>query len=293
MTIDTRSKGMSKRRETREWMPTAPPQLQTATIVSREFRPPGFWCVGLREPETAKNVRPAQYVAIDLPGGFMMRLPLGVFTADGEHFTLIFQEWGDRTTRLAHMAIGETVSFIGPLGNEFALPRAGSNAIIVAGGLGISPFWLLARELHAANVNTTIVLGARSKAYIVGARELGTHGFHIEICTDDGSDGFHGTVVDRVRTMRRAAIMYGCGPPGMLRALCAFANSEGVRCQISMEETFGCSMGTCWGCVVAVRRGSTQGTSYPKAPGEQRDFDFARVCADGTVFDAMDVVWRD
>jgi dihydroorotate dehydrogenase electron transfer subunit len=284
---------MSKRRKTREWMPTAPPRLQTATIVSREYRPPGFWCVGLREPELAKNVRPAQYVAIDLAGGFMLRLPLGVFTADGEHFTLVFAEWGDRTTRLAHTGIGETVSFIGPLGNEFTLPQAGSTAIILAGGLGVTPFWLLARELRAANVDTTIVLGARSKEQVVGARELGSHGFHIDICTDDGSAGFRGTVVDRVRTLRRADMLYGCGPPGMLRALCAYANSESIRCQISMEETFGCSMGTCWGCVIAVRRGSPQATGYPKAPEEQREFDFARVCADGTVFDALDVIWRD
>jgi dihydroorotate dehydrogenase electron transfer subunit len=274
-------------------MPTAPPRLQTATIVSREYRPPGFWCVGLRDPELARSVRPAQYVALDLAGGFMMRLPLGVFTTDGENFTVVFQEWGDRTTRLAHTGIGETISFIGPLGNEFALPQAGSTAIIVAGGLGVSPFWLLARELQAAKVEATIVLGARSKDYVVGGRELGTHGFHIEVCTDDGSAGFHGSVVDRVRGMRHADIVYGCGPPGMLRALCAFASSEGIRCQISMEETFACSMGTCWGCVVAVRRGCKAGTGYPKAPGEQRDFDFARICADGTVFEATDIVWRD
>lgn len=274
-------------------MPTAPPRLQTATIVSREYRPPGFWCVGLRDPELARSVRPAQYVAIDLAGGFMMRLPLGVFTADAEQFTVVFQEWGDRTARLAHTAIGDTVSFIGPLGNEFAIPQAGAKAIIVAGGLGVSPFWLLARELRAARVDAEIVLGARSKEYVVGERELGVHGFHTEICTDDGSAGFCGNVVERVRSLPRSDIIYGCGPPAMLRALCAFANSEGIRCQISMEETFGCSMGTCWGCVVPVRRGSAQATGYPKAPGEQRDFDFARVCADGTVFEATEVVWRD
>jgi dihydroorotate dehydrogenase electron transfer subunit len=293
MTVDTRAKGMSKRRETREQMPTAPPQLQTATIVSREYRPPGFWCVGLCCPAVARHARPAQFVAIDIVGGFMVRLPLGVFTVDGDDFTLIFQEWGDRTTRLAHAAVGETVSCIGPLGNEFDLPPAGSRAIIAAGGLGVSPFWLLARELRDAHVDTTIVLGARSKDYLVGARDLGTHGFPIEICTDDGSSGFHGTVIDRVRQLPRPDITYACGPPGMLRALCTFAGKENARCQISMEETFGCSMGTCWGCVVAVRRGSKQGTGYPRASGEQRDYDFARVCADGTVFDAANVVWRD
>jgi len=58
-----------------------------------------------------------------------------------------------------------------------------------------------------------------------------------------------------------------------------------------MEETFGCSMGTCWGCVVPVRRGSSAGTGYPRAPKETRDCDFARVCADGTVFDARELLW--
>jgi dihydroorotate dehydrogenase electron transfer subunit len=230
---------------------------------------------------------------MEMPGGFTVRLPLGIFAASEDDFTVLFREWGERTARLARVAVGETISCTGPLGNGFALPARGSKAIVVAGGLGVSPFWLLARELRAAGVEATIVLGARSKEYVVGARDLAVHGFALEICTDDGSTGFHGTAVERVRHLPRPDIMYACGPPGMLRALCAFASEERVRCQISMEETFACSMGTCWGCVVPVRRGCAQGTGYPKAPGEQRDFDFARVCIDGTVFDAADVLWRD
>ncbi len=274
-------------------MPIAAPRLQTATIVSREYRPPGFWCVGIHCPEIASGARPAQYVAVDVPGGFVVRLPLGVFTTSGDDFTVLFQEWGERTRRLAHSPLGETISCIGPLGNQFALPKAGEKALIVAGGLGVSPFWLLARELRGAQADTTIVLGARSAEHVVGARDLAAHGFPIEICTDDGSAGFHGSVVDRVRSMPRPDIIYACGPPGMLRALCTLATSERVRCQTSMEETFACSLGTCWGCVVPVRRGCPQGTGYPKAPGEQRDFDLARICTDGTVFDAADVLWRD
>ena len=272
-------------------MPIAPARLQTATIVSREFRPPGFWCVGIRSPEIAESARPAQYVALDLPGGFMARLPLGVFTTAGDEFTVVFQVWGERTTRLGHAALGETITCIGPLGNEFALPARGARAIIAAGGIGVSPFWLLARELRAAGVETTIVLGARDGARLIGERELLVHGFPVEICTDDGSQGFRGTVVERVAQLPRADIIYGCGPPGMLRALCALAKREYVRCQVSMEETFACSMGTCWGCVVPVRRGCAQGTGYPPAPGERREFDLARVCTDGTVFDAADLLW--
>jgi dihydroorotate dehydrogenase electron transfer subunit len=93
--------------------------------------------------------------------------------------------------------------------------------------------------------------------------------------------------------MLPADIIYGCGPPAMLRALCLVANAARVPCEISMEETFGCSMGTCWGCVVPVRRGAPQGTGYPPAPRDSRGFDLARVCIDGTVFSASDVLWLE
>jgi dihydroorotate dehydrogenase electron transfer subunit len=99
-------------------------------------------------------------------------------------------------------------------------------------------------------------------------------------------------VLDGVRSIAgRDAVIYGCGPPGLLRALCEFADATGLQCQVSMEETFGCSMGTCWGCVVPVRRDSPQGTHYPKAACERRDYDLARVCVDGTVFSAADLLW--
>jgi dihydroorotate dehydrogenase electron transfer subunit len=274
-------------------MPTAAaPRLQTATIVSREYRPPGFWCVGIRSPEIARRARPAQFVAFDLSGAFMMRLPLGIFSVKGDDFTVLFQEWGERTTRLAHTPVGESISCLGPLGNEFTLPQRGAKAIVVAGGLGVSPFWLLARELREAGASATVVLGARSADRVVGARDLAAHGFPVEICTDDGSAGFKGTVVDRVRGLAQPDVIYACGPPAMLRAVCDHATAQSVACQISMEETFGCSMGTCWGCVVAVRRGCAQGTGYPRAPGERRDYDFARICRDGTVFNSADVVWQ-
>ncbi len=272
-------------------MATAAPRLQAATIVSREHRPPGFWCVGIRSPEISASARPAQYVSLDMAGTFAVRLPLGIYTTRGDDFTVIFQEWGDRSRRLARCAIGDTITCIGPLGNEFILPPAGSRAIIVAGGLGVSPFWLLARELREARVETTIVLGARSKPLVVGSRDLAEHGFPVEVCTDDGSLGFHGNAVERVRRLPKPDIVYGCGPSGMLRALCEFAREARVACHISMEETFACSLGTCWGCVVPVRRGSTQGTGYPRAPGDPRDFDLARICTDGTVFAAADVLW--
>lgn len=239
----------------------------------------------------AQNAQAAQYVAIDVPGAFAVRLPLGIWTTDDESFTLLFQEWGQRTARLAHLADGTPLSCIGPLGNVFELPQPGERATIVAGGLGIVPFWLLARELRKAGVPTTIIVGARSKPLLVGTQQLEPYAHDVQICTDDGSAGFHGDVLQRLTHVRDPGVIYGCGPPGMLRALCQHANERGLECQVSLEENFGCSMGTCWGCVVPVRRGCPQGTNYPRAAGDPRDHDLARVCTDGTVFRALDLRW--
>jgi dihydroorotate dehydrogenase electron transfer subunit len=264
----------------------------SATVANREFRAPGFWCVRLRCEYIARHARPAQYVAIDLPGGFAVRLPLGIYAAENDVFSLLFQKWGDRTARLAELSEGEELSCIGPLGNRFVLPNHGSKATVVAGGLGVAAFWMLAKELRDARITTTIVLGARTKDLIVGKEDLETFGFPIELCTDDGSEGFKGNVIQRLRNLPRPDVLYGCGPRGMLQALCRFATETDTPCQVSMEETFGCSLGTCWGCVIPVRPGSPQGTGYPRAPRDQRNYDFARVCIDGTVFTAADLIWN-
>ena len=267
------------------------PVLETATLTSRERIAPGFWCLGFRSERIAQRARAAHYVAIDVPGPFSVRLPLGIWTVAGDTFTLLFKEWGDRTIRLSRVSEGTPISLIGPLGNVFDVTPRGSRATIISGGIGVVPFWLLARDLVKAGVHVTAVLGARTREHLVGLRELENTGIELVTCTDDGSLGRRGTVIDILATLPGADMLYGCGPPGMLRALCAYALEKGVPCRISMEETFGCSMGTCWGCVVPVRRGAAQAVGYPRAVAEKRAYDFARVCADGTVFDARDLVW--
>jgi len=111
------------------------------------------------------------------------------------------------------------------------------------------------------------------------------------VATDDGSAGLHGSVIDALQRTPDHGALYGCGPPGMLRALCAFANERQAECQLSLEEVFGCSMGVCWGCVVPVRRGCPAATGYPRAQSDSRTYDLARVCIDGTVFRAADLAW--
>lgn len=269
------------------------PVLTTATLISREQVAPGFWYLGLRSAAIARAATPASYVALDVPGRFTVRLPLGIWTAGGDEFSLLFREWGDRTRGLSQLSVGTGVSCIGPLGNQFTIPARGSRALIAAGGIGIVPFWLLGRDLLATGVKVSAIVGARTKQMLAGVGELRALGLDVRVCTDDGSEGEKGTVMDLLVKTGPADMIYGCGPHGMLRALSSHAVAARTACEISMEETFGCSLGTCWGCVVPVRRGCPQGTGYPPSPRESRTFDYARVCRDGTVFAAADVLWLE
>jgi dihydroorotate dehydrogenase electron transfer subunit len=269
------------------------PVLSTATLISREHVAPGFWYLGFHSPAIARSAAPASYVAVDVPGAFVVRLPLGIWTASGDEFSLLFREWGDRTRRLAQLSVGSEVSCIGPLGNQFTIPARGSRAVIVAGGIGIVPFWLLGRDLLTAGVKVLAIVGARTKAMLAGVGTLRDIGLDVRVCTDDGSEGEKATAIDVLRKGDPMDMIYGCGPPGMLRALCRHAVETRTACEISMEETFGCSLGTCWGCVVPVRRGCPQGTGYPPSPRDSRTYDLARVCTDGTVFAAADVMWLE
>src|SRR5450755_2120578 len=161
--------------------------LERAVVTSRESVAPGFWRVAFRSPRIARAAGPAQYVATDYPGPFAVRLPLGIWTAHGDEFSVLFREWGERTEQLARVMPGMEVSVVGPLGNRFDIPAANSRATIVAGGVGIVPFWLLGRALLEANVQTNVLLGARTKSMFAGADELRDLGLPIDICTDDGS----------------------------------------------------------------------------------------------------------
>ncbi|HKW45099.1 MAG TPA: hypothetical protein VJN22_05525, partial [Candidatus Eremiobacteraceae bacterium] len=97
--------------------------LETAVVTSRECVAPGFWRVGFRSPRVARAAGPAQYVATDFPGPFAVRLPLGIWTVEGDVFTVLFREWGERTAQLACATPGMEISVIGPLGNRFDLPK--------------------------------------------------------------------------------------------------------------------------------------------------------------------------
>jgi dihydroorotate dehydrogenase electron transfer subunit len=186
---------------------------------------------------------------------------------DGEsHFLL--EDVGPGTKRLCELAPGDELLVLGPLGRGFSGPTDGRRAILVGGGVGIAPLAILQDSLGPS---ATVLLGFRDRSRAEGAVLLSG----ALLASDDGSVGHHGLVTDLLASELEQdphAIVYSCGPAGMLEGVRAMCEREGVPARLALEAGMACGFGACYGCVVPKRGGG-----------------YLRVCVDGPVIDAEDL----
>jgi len=199
------------------------------------------------------------------------------FDYDGKIASAIYQRRGRGTEILAARGAGETLDVIGPLGNTFPLPGRGVRCVLAAGGIGLGPVLYLARRLKAAGNPVSFVFGCRRAQNLPERRIF--DGLSAVLCTDDGSEGFGGTVVDCLHSGKAVqldgAVLFACGPTAMLKGCHEAAVEHGIDCFVSVEQVMACGVGACMGCVVKVAQ----------EPG------YARVCREGPVFNSRDIVW--
>jgi dihydroorotate dehydrogenase electron transfer subunit len=275
------------------------PALETSpaihrTIVSDRREPaPGIVVLGLHAPELARATLPGQFVMVVPPGGERAATALGLYEAEGERVSLLLVVVGPRTRELAALPVGAPLDLLGPLGNGFDLAALGADVALVAGGVGLASLLLPAQALRAAGVRTTLYYGARTAAALIDLDAFAAAGAELVLATDDGTRGHAGYVSEALRAAgREHSGIAACGPSPMLRAVARVAGETGVRAQLSLEETFACGVGACWGCVVPLARESAQAPNFPPvAAGETRDYVHARICKEGPVFWAHELRW--
>lgn len=204
--------------------------------------------------------RPGQFTMLSLPG-FFLRRPISVCDADDRSLTLIYKTVGRGTDAMARLTPGQTLSALTGLGNGYDLHNAGGAPLLLGGGVGAPPLYLLAKRLREANRSVTVVLGFNTKADVFYEEEFRALGCEVTVTTADGGYGVKGFVTDALP--ERYSCFYACGPLPMLKAVCEKTKTDG---QISLEERMGCGFGACMGCSVRTKNG-------PK-----------RVCKDGPVF---------
>ena len=266
------------------------PAVHRTVVCDRREPVPGVAVVGLRAPRLAESSKPGQFVMVVPPGGEAAATALGIYEAAGDRISLMLVVVGPRTCELSELAIGTQLDVLGPLGNGFDLTTLGDNVALIAGGVGIASLLLAAQALVARGARVTLLYGAQTADALVDADRFAALGTKVVLATDDGTRGHAGFVTELLRALPKRAFsgIAACGPSPMLRAVGKAAAYLEIPAQLSLEETFACGVGACWGCVVKLARTSAQAPPFPATEG---DFVHARICKEGPVFWAHELRW--
>ncbi|HEY6554218.1 MAG TPA: dihydroorotate dehydrogenase electron transfer subunit [Vicinamibacteria bacterium] len=262
------------------------PANRHAMLVAREPLDDAHIVLTFRHPEIANSARAGQFVMIKAGVSVEppLRRPFSILSNNPHEdaFSLFIKTIGDGTRALARLSVGEVAQCLGPLGRPFTLPAPGTEAIMVAGGYGIAPFFLLSKELVAAGRTGRVFYGGRS-ARDLQLRERFSGLVALVSATEDGSAGQRGRVTAPLEAFLDEKTgpvkLYACGPDAMLHAVARVAEERGIEAEVSLDPWMGCGVGTCLGCVVF-----TQGPAEPRAK-------YRCACTEGPVFDSSLVVW--
>ncbi|MCB2205858.1 dihydroorotate dehydrogenase electron transfer subunit [bacterium] len=238
------------------------------------------YALRFHSPELAARLKPGQFMNILTSEAVepLLRRPYSISRVEGEECEILFSLLGKGTHILAQKRVGDHIGVVGPLGNTFGYEKDFGTAIIVAGGIGVAPFPYLTAELQRREIPVITFLGARTTARVV--RDGLTN---LEVATDDGSEGHHGTVIACLDEYLSAheidrPMIFACGPNPMLKATQEYAREKQLPCELSLESEMACGIGICQGCPIE------------KHEGERK---YSLVCTDGPCFDSNDIIFHE
>ena len=209
-----------------------------------------------------------QFVNIKLDG-FYLRRPISVCDVVGDELTIIFKAVGAGTEKMARAEIGEKFLVLTGLGNGYDLKPSGDRPLLIGGGAGVPPMYLLCKKLLAAGKTPTVILGFGSSDEVFFKEEFEALGVKVYVTTVDGTEGIKGFVTDAI-CEADYTYFYTCGPEPMLKAIYDKSATSG---QFSFEERMGCGFGACMGCSCQTKYGNK------------------RICRDGPVLVKEEIIW--
>ena len=217
--------------------------------------------------DTFAITRPGQFVNIKLDGLFLRR-PISVCDCVENELTLIYKVVGKGTEQMASMVNG-TLDVLTGLGNGYDIALSGDKPLLLGGGVGVPPLYMLCKQLIAAGKDVTVVLGFNTKSEVFYEEEFKALGAHVFVTTVDGSYGTKGVVTTVMPNIEYTHI-FTCGPEPMLKAV---YNASVTGGQFSFEERMGCGFGACMGCSCKTKYGNK------------------RICKDGPVLQKEEIIW--
>ena len=220
--------------------------------------------------DTSAITASGQFVNIKLEGKFLRR-PISVCDCENGVLTLVYKVVGKGTEDMSRMAAGEKLDILTGLGNGYDLTPAGDKPLLLGGGVGVPPMYMLAKQLRAAGKQVSVILGFNTKDEIFYEDEFRALGCDVTVATADGSYGVRGFVTNAMEGMDYT-YFYTCGPEPMLKAVHKASATSG---QMSFEERMGCGFGACMGCSCKTLTGNK------------------RICREGPVLRKEEILWQN
>ncbi len=220
------------------------------------------------EGDTSDITASGQFINIKLDGLYLRR-PISVYDRDDKAVTIIYKVVGKGTEQMKNMKEG-TLDVLTGLGNGYDLSKAGEKPLLIGGGVGVPPMYMLAKELRALGKEVSVILGFNTKNEVFCEEDFKALGCKVTVATADGSYGTKGFVTNAMEDMDYS-YFYTCGPEPMLKAVYNVSKSSG---QFSFEERMGCGFGACMGCSCKTLYGNK------------------RICKDGPVLEKEEIIWE-
>ena len=210
-----------------------------------------------------------QFINIQLDGLYLRR-PISVCDCDETAVTIIYKVVGHGTEQMSKMVVGDTLDVLTGLGNGYDLSLSGNAPVLLGGGVGVPPLYMLAKNLVAQGKRVSVVLGFNTQSEVFYEQEFKDLGCDVTVTTVDGSYGVKGFVTNAYPN--DYTYFYTCGPEPMLKAIYKTSKTSG---QMSFEERMGCGFGACMGCSCKTIAG------------------YKRICKDGPVMQKEEILWVD
>ena len=222
----------------------------------------------LLEGDTSHITNCGQFVNIKLDGLFLRR-PISVCDCEGDVLTLIYKVVGEGTEQMCKMKPGETLDVLTGLGNGYDLTKSRERPLLLGGGVGVPPMYMLCKKLVAEGKKPSVILGFNTKDEVFCKEEFAKLGVKVAVTTVDGTEGIKGFVTDAMKD-EDYTYFYTCGPEPMLKAIFKASLTSG---QFSFEERMGCGFGACMGCSCKTVTG------------------YKRICKEGPVLEKEEILW--
>ncbi len=220
------------------------------------------------EGDTSAITAPGQFINILLDGLYLRR-PISVYDADESSVTIIYKVVGEGTGKMSRMIKGERLDVLTGLGNGYDTSLSGQRPLLIGGGVGVPPLYMLAKKLISEGKDVSVILGFNTESEVFCEEEFRSLGAKVSVTTADGSYGIKGFVTAAMES--GYTYFYTCGPEPMLKAVYAASETSG---QFSFEERMGCGFGACMGCSCKTVTG------------------YKRICKEGPVLMKEEILWQ-